>query len=156
VNRSSAQLREAFGDDVTILSLDIHTDDSLDAHRGRPRCTGLRARSETVAPPPVPELLDDDRERLGAEVFAALAARLPWVAEIEAATDEVRVEGGWVYSQGRGLLDDPTATVHSRGLLGVTNVGSYFSVDTGKYSVAPTLAEQIALAITAARQDGPR
>ena len=117
---------------------------------------GLRARSETVAPPPVPELLDDDRERLGADVFAALATRLPWVAEIDAATDEVRVEGGWVYSQGRGLLDDPTATVHSRGLLGVTNVGSYFSVDTGKYSVAPTLAERIALAITASRQDGPR
>ena len=39
--------------------------------------------------------------------------------------------------------------------LGVTNVGTYFSVDTGKYSVAPTLAEQIALAITAAGQDGP-
>ena len=27
MNRSSAQLREAFGDDVTVLSLDIHTDE---------------------------------------------------------------------------------------------------------------------------------
>src|SRR5205085_11938888 len=103
---------------------------------------GLLARSESIEPPPVPELGAGERERLAGAVFAELASRLPWVAEIERAATEVRAEGGWVYAQGRGLLDDPTATVHTRDLHGVTNVGSYYSVDTGKYSVAPTLAEQ--------------
>jgi hypothetical protein len=28
--------------------------------------------------------------------------------------------------------------------LGTTNLGTYYSVDTGKYSVAPTLAEHLA------------
>ena len=79
---------------------------------------GLLARSETLDPPAVPVLAVEDRDRLGAAVFRELASRLPWVAEIDAATDEVRVEGGWVYSQGRGQLDDPKATVHSRELLG--------------------------------------
>jgi glycine/D-amino acid oxidase-like deaminating enzyme len=110
---------------------------------------GLVARAEAVEPPPVPELTAGDRAELAARVFAALAEHLPWVRDVEAAADEVRVEGGWVYSQGRGLLDDPGASVHHRDLLGVTNVGTYFSVDTGKYSVAPTLAEGVAAALTA-------
>ena len=110
---------------------------------------GLVARGESIAPPPVPERTDADQDRLAAGVFAELAARLPWVRAIEDDAAEVRVEGGWVYSQGRGLLDDPTASVHQRDLLGVSTVGTYYSVDTGKYSVAPTLAEGIAEAITA-------
>jgi glycine/D-amino acid oxidase-like deaminating enzyme len=109
---------------------------------------GLLARAEAVEPPSVPDLTDDDRRRLAAAVFEELAARMPWVAAIERAADEIRVEGGWVYSQGRGLLDDPRASVHQRGLLGITNRGTYYSVDTGKYSVAPTLAQQLATAMT--------
>jgi hypothetical protein len=77
-------------------------------------------------------------------VFAALKSRMPWVSDIEQAVTGSRVEGGWVYSQGNGLLDDPEASVHQRSRLGTTNIGTYYSVDTGKYSVAPTLAEQLA------------
>jgi hypothetical protein len=109
---------------------------------------GLLARSESVEAPAVPGLADAARQDLVRRVFAALTARLPWVAAIEAATTDARVEGGWVYSQGGGLLDDPAATVHQRSRLGITNVGTYYSVDTGKYSVAPTLAERLARAIT--------
>jgi glycine/D-amino acid oxidase-like deaminating enzyme len=109
---------------------------------------GLLARSETVEPPPVPVLNEDERADIASAVFAELATRLPWVREIEGSVDELRVEGGWVYSQGRGRLDDPAAGVHARNLLGVSSRGTYYSVDTGKYSVAPTLAEQVAQAIT--------
>jgi hypothetical protein len=80
-------------------------------------------------------------------VFAALGDILPWVRSIERAASDVRVQGGWVYSQGGGLLDDPVAAVHRRNRLGITRLGSYFSVDTGKYSVAPTLAERLARAV---------
>jgi hypothetical protein len=108
--------------------------------------TGLLARAEAVDPPPVPALGDGERERIATEVFAALGDALPWVRDIERAVADVRVEGGWVYSQGGGLLDDPVAAVHRRDRLGISRLGSYFSVDTGKYSVAPTLAEHVARA----------
>jgi glycine/D-amino acid oxidase-like deaminating enzyme len=109
--------------------------------------TGLLARAEAVDPPPVPALSDSEKKRIATQVFAALGDVLPWVRGIELAASEVRVEGGWVYSQGGGSLDDPIAAVHRRNRLGITRLGSYFSVDTGKYSVAPTLAERLARAI---------
>ncbi len=109
---------------------------------------GLLARAETVEPPSVPEMTHAGRRDLTRGVFEALRSRLPWVERIERATTEARVEGGWVYSQGSGLLDDPRATVHQRSRLGITNLGTYYSVDTGKYSVAPTLADRLARAIT--------
>ncbi len=108
---------------------------------------GLLARGEAVDPPPVPALSDRGRKRIATEVFAALGDVLPWVRSIERAAAEVRVEGGWVYSQGGGSLDDPVAAVHRRNRLGISRLGSYFSVDTGKYSVAPTLAERLARAV---------
>lgn len=109
---------------------------------------GLLARSESVAPPDVPQLGASDHQRIIAGTFEELSSILPWVAEIEREAVDVRLAGGWVYSQGRGLLDDAQASVHRRDRLGVTNCGSYFSVDTGKYSVAPTLADQVARAVT--------
>jgi glycine/D-amino acid oxidase-like deaminating enzyme len=105
---------------------------------------GLLARSESVEPPPTPRTTESDRRRIAAATFTQLAAVLPAVAEVERAAAEVRVEGGWVYSQGRGTLDDPAAEVHRRDRLGISRLGSYISVDTGKYSVAPTLAERVA------------
>ena len=109
--------------------------------------TGLLAHAESVDPPPVPALSDHDRKRIATEVFAALGDVLPWVHGIARAASEVRVQGGWVYSQGGGSLDDPVAAIHRRNRLGITRLGSYFSVDTGKYSVAPTLAERLARAV---------
>ncbi|MDQ1433343.1 MAG: hypothetical protein QOF59_159 [Actinomycetota bacterium] len=109
--------------------------------------TGLLAHAEAVDPPAVPALSDRARNRIATEVFAALGDVMPWVRSIERAASEVRVQGGWVYSQGGGSLDDPVAAVHRRNRLGISRLGSYFSVDTGKYSVAPTLAERLARAV---------
>lgn len=105
---------------------------------------GLVARSESVDPPPVPPIADDDRRRLAGETFTELGRILPWVRRIEDDADTVRVEGGWIYSQGRGRLDDPRAGVHDRSRFGITRQGTYVSVDTGKYSVAPSLGDAVA------------
>ena len=110
---------------------------------------GLLARSESVEPPPVPALDDAARERIAAETFAGLGALVPAALEIERAAAEVRVAGGWVYSQGGGLLSDPAAAIHRRDRHGISRRGSYFSVDTGKYSVAPTRAEELAQLVLA-------
>lgn len=108
---------------------------------------GLLAQAESIDPPSKPKLPDEGRERIADAVFRELGAIMPWVWDIERAATGVAVEGGWVYSQGRGLLDDPSAGVHRRNRLGISRVGSYFSVDTGKFSVAPTLARALARTI---------
>jgi hypothetical protein len=110
---------------------------------------GLVARAEAVEPPPDPQPSEAARARIADKVFAELGAILPRVRQIEEKAETIRVEGGWVYSQGRGALDDPRAAVHRRNRLGISCFGSYYSVDTGKYSVAPTLAEELARMITA-------
>lgn len=111
---------------------------------------GLLARAESVDPPSVSELSDRERKRIISEVFGGLGTPCPWVTEIGRVASRVRVEGGWVYSQGRGPLDDPSAGVHRRDRLGISRIGSFFSVDTGKYSVAPTLGEELAKMIATA------
>lgn len=110
---------------------------------------GLLARSESVDPPRVPELSDPDRERIISAILGELDGIFGWTAEIARAAAQIRVEGGWVYSQGRGTLDDPAASVHRRDRLGTSRLGSYFSVDTGKFAVAPHLAEELARTIVA-------
>lgn len=105
---------------------------------------GLLARAEAVDPPPVSRLSAAERDRVAAATFAGLGAVLPAAREVERAAEEVQVRGGWVYSQGSGLLDDPGAAVHRRDRHGISADRGYFSVDTGKYSVAPTRAEELA------------
>lgn len=112
---------------------------------------GLLTSGEAVDHPPVPVLDDPQRSRLAAEIFDALGAILPPVRAIQRSAEQVRVAGGWVYAQARGRLDDPASTLHRRDRLGVKWHGRYASVDTGKYSVAPYLAREIAHAIVHGR-----
>jgi hypothetical protein len=60
----------------------------------------------------------------------------------------VALEGGWVFAAGRGALSDPASTLHRRKDFGVFRRGNYISVDTGKYSTAPWLAQRLADHIT--------
>ncbi len=105
---------------------------------------GLVAEGHGVAPPPVPAV--DDRCLLD-ETLARMAALVPAVADLPAALDASRVAGGWVFAAGDGSLADPHATLHRRDRVGLTRHGRYLSVDTGKYSLAPWLAQQVADAI---------
>ena len=59
----------------------------------------------------------------------------------------VQFEGGWVYACGQGALSDPASTLHRRVSANIHRAGGYISIDTGKYSIAPWLAEQVAAAI---------
>ena len=54
------------------------------------------------------------------------------------------LRGGWVSAAGRGVLSDPRSTLHRRDEFGIVRLGSYVSVDTGKYASAPLLAHRIA------------
>ncbi len=104
---------------------------------------GLRAEGNQVAPPAVRLPDDAERKRIAASTFAELGRLLPSVRSIADNIDELRVEGGWVFAIGAGSLADPDATLHQRYRVGIDHKGSYISVDTGKYSIAPRLAREI-------------
>jgi hypothetical protein len=96
-----------------------------------------------------PPLLDARAtERFITGVRAALTPLLPDVDAIFAAAETLTVHGGFVFARERGPLDDPASTIHRRDRFGIERVGSYFSVDTGKYCTAPWLARQVVAQIT--------
>ena len=106
--------------------------------------SGLAAEGFELAPPAVDALGPREEAAVAEAVFTALGAVLPSVRALRARVAEVRVAGGWVYAAGRGPLDDRRSTLHRRDRIGVVRDGAYLSIDTGKYSIAPWIAEQVA------------
>lgn len=105
---------------------------------------GLMATGEGLQPPLVPSLDPTEAAERQAAVVDALARVVPAVGEVAKAARWTRLAGGWVFASGTGLLSDPRSTLHRRDRVGITRLDRYFSVDTGKYSIAPWLAEQLA------------
>jgi glycine/D-amino acid oxidase-like deaminating enzyme len=108
---------------------------------------GLRAEGTAIAPPSVPKVEDESEREIVREVFRKLGAIIPAVRMLEEKTETLRLAGGWVYACGQGSLADPGSKLHRRDQVNIHRSGSYISVDTGKYSIAPWLAEQIAIAV---------
>lgn len=105
---------------------------------------GLTVESGAVAPPTPPPI---DPVVVAAATRAGLGSLLPWIEEILDNATRVDIRGGWVFAQGCGSLEDPTATLHRRDLFGIRRRGRYLSVDTGKYSSAPLLAARLSATI---------
>jgi len=110
--------------------------------------SGLVAEGGDVAPPARPVLSDADRTRVVDEILDRLGRVIPGVKDIGRHAEELRLEGGWVYAVGEGSLADEKSGLHRRDRIGIQRSGSYLSVDTGKYSIAPWLAQQVADAIS--------
>ncbi|MEI5583433.1 MULTISPECIES: NAD(P)/FAD-dependent oxidoreductase [unclassified Agromyces] len=90
-----------------------------------------------------------DAEAFVARVRAALEPIMPGIGPVLDDAESVVVHGGFVFARGRGALDDPRSGLHRRDRYGVERLGTYHSVDTGKYSTAPWLARELAAGITA-------
>jgi len=105
---------------------------------------GLLAESGEIAPPAEPSLSDGRKREIAHCIGNELGRRLPIVRDVFAAASDVRVEGGYVFAQGQGALDDRAATLHRRDSFGVQRKGRYVSIDTGKFSTAPWLARAVA------------
>lgn len=105
--------------------------------------TGLRSESHQILPE-APVLDKSDTNRVTTDMFDCLQVLLPDVASIRGNLEQVELAGGWVYAAADGSLADPAATLHSRSGFGVNSSGTYFSVDTGKYSTGPWLARRLA------------
>lgn len=110
--------------------------------------SGLSAYGTGICPPAVPRLDSTERDQLVSKIFSNLADYLPKVRRIQKYLDTCRLEGGWVFAAGRGELSSPKSTLHRRDEFGISQLGGYFSVDTGKYGSAPWLAKRLADLIT--------
>ncbi len=111
--------------------------------------TGLLVSGTAIDPPPVPAFDASGRQATIDDIFRKLGEFFPAVQEIQKQAARVSLDGGWVYATGEGKLSERSSTLHQRHQIGIKQKGSYYSVDTGKYSIAPWLARQVADSILA-------
>jgi hypothetical protein len=104
---------------------------------------GLVSQSGAMKPELPDPLTMEEERRFVSDVRAELEPMLPWTASIFEAAEAVKVEGGFVYALGEGPIGDPASSLHRRDQYGVRRRGNYISLDTGKYSTAPWLADRI-------------
>ena len=104
---------------------------------------GLRAEGDGIGLPE-PDRPDGlEKERFIDATRRAMGELLPGVNDVLDTAETVHLQGGFVYAEESGALDDPAASIHRRDRFGIRRKGNYISVDTGKYSTAPWLAEQV-------------
>lgn len=64
-------------------------------------------------------------------------------------SSQVDTRGGMILATGRLDVDDPMSPLHSRVQVGLNQRGSYISINTGKYTLAPLMAVRAADAAAA-------
>jgi hypothetical protein len=108
---------------------------------------GLIAENSEIMPPEPPLLDETSQREIRCSILEKLEELLPSVSLLRDRLEQATLAGGWVFAAGRGSLSDKHATLHRRFAFGIRRMGSYISVDTGKYSTAPWLARMIANSI---------
>ena len=108
---------------------------------------GLQVTSHALYPAPPPVLDEKARDEVASRTLAALGKIIPGVQVLAQRLESVEVQGGWVHSAGTGSLRDATSGLHRRDNIGLSWKDHFFSIDTGKYSIAPWLAVQVADAV---------
>lgn len=94
--------------------------------------------------PPVVHLPGPDAElNIVKEKLSKLGSLIPGVSGLLAHFESYSLKGGWVYAAGQGALSDRQSDLHRRDKAGLSSKGRYYSVDTGKYSIAPLLARKL-------------
>ena len=101
------------------------------------------AATDALAPPAWPTAPSAaEAAALLAETRAALARLVPALGALEARRVEVR--GGAIVAWGASDIGDPRSGLHERWRVGPRSDETYHSVDTGKYSLAPLFAMEVA------------
>jgi hypothetical protein len=105
---------------------------------------GLTSYTTDVTPIDPQELSAVQKEEFITRVFDKMALFVPIISALRNNIESITVAGGWVFAAGEGDLASRSATLHQRATFGIQQKGSYFSVDTGKFSSAPLLAKLLA------------
>ncbi len=105
-----------------------------------------RGISRALTPPDWPrDLYGADATRMIEETLEAFARLVTPVRHLHPDMfEDVTVSGGVVVAAGESDIDDPRSQLHGRTSVGIRSRGGYHSVDTGKYTLAPMYAIEIA------------
>ncbi len=104
---------------------------------------GMSGQLEEISWPKVLETADLERVRRESE--EVLAGICPSVAKLEGASSEPPLaNGGAIFAWGKTDIDDPDSVLHQRYEVGVHSHGRYHTVDTGKYTLGPMFAQEVA------------
>jgi len=83
--------------------------------------------------------------RLRRDVHGALSTLVPALAHLSSSSmGESDIEGGMILALGTSDVDDPTSGLHVRTRIGPRSFGRYHTVDTGKWTLAPLFAREVA------------
>ena len=105
---------------------------------------GMMKYSTEISPPIMPPLDETTELEISNKILDKLEEFLPNIIQLRKRIDRMRLEGGWVFAAGQGMLSDIKSTLHRRSDFGIVTMGTYLSIDTGKYSTAPWLAHKVA------------
>ena len=107
---------------------------------------GRRLVTDAVEPPGADELLARRDPALAkAAMMDGLAELMPGLETLRAdALERAELRGGWIYARGATDIDDAASGLHERHAVGPQSFDGYHTVDTGKYTLAPLFAMQLA------------
>ena len=72
----------------------------------------------------------------------------PQFRALQIGNDPTDMRGGIILASGRQDVDDPDSALHSRIQVGIKRSGTYLSVNTGKYTLAPLMAQRVVSQVT--------
>ncbi|MEO7521915.1 MAG: FAD-dependent oxidoreductase [Gemmatimonas sp.] len=82
-----------------------------------------------------------DHDRIRVRTLQAMGELCPAISDLaRTPADDVVVNGGSIFAMAVSDIDDPSSGLHERIDRGATEHDRYLSVDTSKYTLAPTLA----------------
>jgi hypothetical protein len=108
-----------------------------------PVCMVNKGSGLSIAP--WDEGLDDARKKtiLG-ETVTALSGLCPAVRSLVTGDHSTRIKGGSIFAWGTRDIDHVKSELHTRYDIGIQSHGAYHSINTGKYTMAPLYAVELA------------
>jgi len=105
---------------------------------------GMRNLTSELRPPNWPHVLDKETaSEIRRSIASALVEIIPSLADCEP-MDSCEVKGGVIFAWGATDIDDPGSELHARFEVGTQSYGRYHSIDTGKLTLAPLFAKEMA------------
>jgi glycine/D-amino acid oxidase-like deaminating enzyme len=105
---------------------------------------GLRLDSADLDPPAPAALTAAGEAAMIDAIRTGIGEHVPGIDALFRTADDIRIAGGFVFAEGgAGRIDERSSTLHARDRFGVRRKGTYFSVDTGKWSTAPWMASRL-------------
>ena len=116
--------------------------------------TGMVAMTGELAPPADwRDLTREERLRVFHESRRQWETLCPGLGRLEFEDESVDPVSGVIFAWGDTDIDDAESGLHSRFAVGVTSEDGYHSVNTGKYTLVPYMADRVARRVLGQPQD---